>query len=199
MSHLGGAILDRPDFNTWMPDVWERLVREYNVRSVLDLGCGAGWATAWFLGQGLRAIGVEGDPAALAARRCDPVLAHDFTKGPLHLVETYDLCWCAEFVEHVEARYMANWMAAMQKCRLVCMTFAHPGQGGYHHVNEQLEGYWIERLRTAGFDHVPEETAKLRATGRGEPWGRPSLTFFRSRMFGYPDPSWLLDPIRRAP
>lgn len=194
--HLGGSHLDKPDFNTWVPDIWEQLIRRYEVKSVLDLGCGAGFSTAWFQGRAGRALGVEGDPNALLQRKCDAIISHDYTKGPFTPIDLYDLGWCSEFVEHVEERYMANWMATLQRCRYVCMTFAKPGQGGHHHVNEREEKYWLDRFKTAGFDHVPDETRRLRLTANGEAWGRPTLTFFRNRIVGHPDPGWLLDPFR---
>lgn len=179
--HLGGSYVTVPDQNTWMPDVWSRLIDDYSVQSVIDLGCGAGWSTEWFAARVAHVLGVEGDPAALQARRCDSIVAHDYTLGPLTTSEGYDLCWCAEFVEHVEARFEKNWLATMLRCRYVCMTFAVPGQGGHHHVNEQPESYWLRRFNEAGFEHVVTETERLRATSRGEPWGRPTLTFFQNR------------------
>ena len=63
---------------------------------------------------------------------------------------------------------------------MVAMTFATPGQGGHHHVNEQPESYWLAKFAAAGFEHVPEETAKMRATDKGAAWGRRTLTFFRN-------------------
>jgi SAM-dependent methyltransferase len=198
-AHLGGAHHDKPDFYTWLPDVWERLVLDYRIRSVIDIGCGAGFSTRWFEQRVDRVLGIEGDPAAHVAgvRRSDRMVRHDFTEGPFVPVDLYDLGWVAEFVEHVEAKYMANWMRALQACRYACITFARPGQGGHHHVNEQHEGYWIDRFKAVGFEHVPEETARLRASSSGgETWGRPTLTFFRNRVFGHPDPSWLLDAVR---
>jgi len=191
-AHLGGSHTNQPDFYTWLPDIWERLLLDYNIRSVLDLGCGAGFSTRWFQERGMRVLGIEGDPAALAVRRCDYIATHDFTLGPFTPIDTYDLAWCAEFVEHVEAKFMRNWMATLLKCRYVCMTFARPGQGGHHHVNEQDEPYWLERFNQAGFDHLSEETARMRATGPTAAWGAPTLTFFRSRAIGHPDPSWLI-------
>ncbi len=194
-AHLGGAHLDKPDFYTWLPDIWERLIVAYDVRSVLDVGCGAGFSTLWLRDRVGRALGIEGDPAAFAARKTDAVVLHDFT-APFVPVEAYDLAWCAEFVEHVEAKHMANWMAALQRARYVCMTFATPGQGGHHHVNEQTEDYWLVRFKMAGFEHVAEETARLRATSKGEPWGRPTLTFFRNRVLGRPEAARLLGAFR---
>jgi hypothetical protein len=112
-------------------------------------------------------------------------------------VDIYDLAWCAEFVEHVEQQHMANWMATLQRCRYVCMTFAVPGQHGHHHVNEQPEEYWLDRFHQAGFDHLADESASLRATADDEAWGRTTLTFFRNRVVGHPDPSWLLRPMKQ--
>jgi SAM-dependent methyltransferase len=180
-AHLGGSYLDHPDVYTFMPDVWDRLVLDYRVRSVLDVGCGAGFSTAWFLERVGRVLGIEGDRAAFAVRRCDPIILHDFAAGPFVPVDRYDLAWCAEFVEHVEERFIPHWMAALQRCRYVAMTFATPGQGGHHHVCERDEAFWLERFAAANFEHVAEETARLRASSRGETWGRRTLTFFRNR------------------
>jgi SAM-dependent methyltransferase len=180
--HLGGAILeDGGDRDTWMPDVWERLITDYAIRSVVDVGCGAGFSTRWFeerIGCA-NVLGVEGDPAAFDKRRSERIVLHDYTLGPFDPGHDFDLGWTSEFVEHVDARYVANWMASLRRCRFVCMTFAVPGQGGYHHVNEQPEEYWLEKFAAAGFEHVPKETARLRATSSGQVYGRPTLTFFR--------------------
>jgi SAM-dependent methyltransferase len=179
--HLGGASLSHADAFTWMPDIWERLIVEYGIKSMLDIGCGAGWTTQWFLDHGVHALGIEGDPGALAARCCDPIISHDFTTGPWEPRDRYSFGWSSEFVEHVEEQFISNWMRALQACQYACITFATPGQGGHHHVCERDEAFWLERFSTAGFDHVPEETAKLRATSKGETWGRRTLTFFRNR------------------
>ena len=93
----------------------------------------------------------------------------------------FDLGWTAEFVEHVEERFVPNWMQALQRCRYVCMTHATEGQGGDHHVLERSSDYWIAKFAEYGFAHVPEETARLRATSKGERWGRKTLTFFRNK------------------
>lgn len=185
--HLGGGRLDQPDDHTFMPDIWERLVDDYKISSVIDVGCGGGWTTKWFADHGVRAVGVEADPAALRVAQAQGVrlLPHDYTQGPLVPDDEFDLGWCAEFVEHVEDAFVDNWLATMKRCRFVCMTFATPGQGGYHHVNERPETYWLERFAAAGFEHVPEETARMRATDRGSPWGRRTLTFFRRKKLAH--------------
>ncbi len=163
-----------------MPDVWEHLIATFDIKSVIDVGCGAGFTTKWFKDRLGDAIGVEGDPEALKKAQC-PLVQHDYTVSEYDPKRDFDLGWCAEFVEHVEERYMPNWMATLMRCKYVAMTFATPGQGGYHHVNEQEELYWIHKaFRPYGFEHVPEVTAWMRSTSHGEAWGRPTLTFFKN-------------------
>lgn len=190
MRHLGGSYLDNPDTNTFVPDVWQRLRVDYGLYSFLSVGCGVGWDVEWWQKQAattgfglphIRAIGVEGDPEAFRKRRVDSLIWHDYTLGPWAPVEKYDLGWCAEFVEHVEACFIPNWMATLKACGLVVMTFATPGQGGYHHVNEQPEGYWLDQFDKYGFEYLPEVTRWMRATDGGGAWGRRTLTAFRNR------------------
>jgi hypothetical protein len=180
MRHLGGSYLDNPDTNTFVPDVWKRLAEDHQLRTMISVGCGVGWDIEWWSKHYETAMGVEGDPDALARARTPNVLWHDYVLGPLAPHVRYDLGWCAEFVEHVEAAFMANWMATLQACRMVVITFATPGQGGYHHVNEQPEAYWLERFAEYGFEPMPEVTRWMRATDAGGAWGRRTLTAFRN-------------------
>lgn len=184
--HLGGCYLDCPDNNTYCPDIWQKLADKYAIRSVLDVGCGAGWNTVWWHDRGYYAVGIEGWTAAIAATRMplERVILHDYTKGPLKVVtldgKPFDLAWCSEFVEHVEEQYLPNYMATFQCCHRVCLTYATPGQTGFHHVNEQPFEYWQYKMEQYGFKHCPEDTAWMRATDLGAAWGRKTLCLFRN-------------------
>lgn len=181
LEHLGGASLEVPDGNTFMPDVWQMLIDRYGIKSVVDVGCGAGWNTAWWHERGFYAVGIEGWPEAIAKTRMpmQRMIVHDYATGPLLLDRTFDLGWCSEFVEHVEERFVSNFIATFKCCRSVCMTYATPGQTGFHHVNEQELEYWVARMAENGFKHIESETARLRATDAWKaPWGRRTLTFF---------------------
>lgn len=137
--HLGGAYLDCNDANTFTPDIWQYLIDKYAIKSVIDVGCGAGWNTVWWHERGYYATGVEGWPEAIAKTRMpmQRMIVHDYTTGPLKALtedgQLFDLAWSSEFVEHVEERFIPNYMATFQCAKLVCMTYATPGQGGYHH------------------------------------------------------------------
>ncbi len=178
-THLGGC---RRDGHTFLPDVWDYLIAKYAVRSVVDIGCGYGCSTKYFLDKGLTVVGVEGFRPALDDNECPRqyLIEHDYTLGPLQVPQV-DLAWAAEFVEHVEARFRDNFLITFACARYVCLTHAVPGQGGYHHVNEQPTEYWLGELARYGFEHLPSETAFLRRGGEATPWGRRTLTFLRKR------------------
>lgn len=183
--HIGGSYKDG-DANTIMPDVWGYLIVKFGIKSMIDIGCGWGHTMEWFERFLVHSIGFDGDPNCINGNRMfgNAFLA-DFTQGPpnatiLNPAVCYDLAWAAEFVEHVDERYMDNYMAVFRQCRYVVITHAEPGQNGHHHVNCKDDAYWIEKFAEAGFIHDPKETAILRATDRWSAgWGRRTLMFFR--------------------
>lgn len=130
------------------------------VRSMLDVGCGPGGMVDLARKLGIQSFGVDGDTTI--NRGTLPVFIHDFTTGPVPLKRTFDLCWSVEFVEHVEEKYMDNFIQAFQACRFLMMTYAYPGQGGHHHVNEQDTPYWIDKMTQAGFIFEPQMTDGIR-------------------------------------
>ena len=181
LSHLGGTAIEG-DPMTFVPDVWEYLIKKFDLHSMIDIGCGVGKNARWFLEHGLSIYGVEGFPDYIrhTVLPLGRVFAHDYTKGPLTLAEIVDLGWSSEFVEHVEEQYVPNFMATFKCCRYVCMTHATPGQGGYHHVNEQPGDYWITRMQDAGFRHLEEDSAWMQSTGPNTHYGRRTLMLFQN-------------------
>ena len=167
--HVAGFI-HGGDPGTWCPAVWRRLIAERGIKSVMDLGCGEGHAIDWFLDNGIDAWGIDGSEAAIAlAANPDRIMWHDYQDGPCEWLGKVDLCWCAEFVEHISPQYLCNLQTTFRAARLVALTHAMPGQDGWHHVNCQESGYWIERMRDFGFAVDMEYSESLR-------WSAPAGT-----------------------
>jgi len=157
--HLGGYV-SGGDPATYFPEVWDDLGRYH--RSVIDVGCGDGAALAYFRGLGCEVLGVEGVP------QDDPdIVLHDYTAGPYVPDRTFDLCWSCEFVEHVDERYVPNFLETFRAARTVVMTHAFPGQPGQHHVNCQPPEYWVAMMLAAGFELDRERTLRLRSLAMG--------------------------------
>lgn len=129
------------------------------IKSMVDVGCGPGGMVELARSKGIDAYGIDGD---FTIQRKVPCHLHDFTTGHVDLGRTFDLCWCVEFVEHVEEKYMDNFIKVFQQCKYVMMTHAYPGQGGHHHVNEQPTQYWIDTLNKAGFVFEEDMTKHIR-------------------------------------
>lgn len=179
MEHLGGYLVGG-DPNTYMPDVWKELIRIDRIKSVLDVGCGTGENLKWFMGRGMRAVGIEGHPDAVRVAEANgiEVIRHDYTTGAFHYINDFDLGICTEFAEHVDQRHENNWLITLVACRAVLFTHGLPGQGGYHHVNCQTNKYWIDRFAEYGFRVDQEFTDRHRDASAV--WGRNTLTLFRA-------------------
>ena len=169
------------DPNTMCPELWEAFVRRYQIKSVIDVGCGEGYSTKYFHDLGVEVTGLEGGKLAIAASPVpELIVQHDFTKGPWVPPKPVDLIWCCEFVEHVEERFVPNFLATFAAGRYCLMTHAFPGQEGFHHVNCQPPEYWINRLAAIGFVYDETATLELRQMTQAKHVAR-SLLYFERR------------------
>ena len=158
--HLGGYSSGPiGDVATYFPNLWTWAIKLLDIRSVIDIGCGEGQSVEFFLNAGCEALGVEGyAPAVRKGRVADHIVLHDYTNGPYLPDRQFDMAWSCEFVEHVEEKYIDNFLATFSSARSVFMTYARPGQGGHHHVNEREEEYWVCKLTSCGFEMDRELT-----------------------------------------
>ena len=122
--------------------------------SVLDLGCGNG---AWLRGLadgGRRSVfGIEPEAQDRDDLQIDAdlILQSDLAR-PLDLHRRFDLALCLEVAEHIDAAGADTVVAnCVRHADLVLFSAAIPGQGGIHHVNEQLPEYWAGKFATHGY------------------------------------------------
>lgn len=154
-SHLGGHC------NVTHVDegVLNYLKKTFNVESLLDIGCGPGDMKLACEKLNISWKGIDGD------KNCknNYIINHDYTLGCLdHGNNTYDVGWSVEFLEHVEEKYIKNFMNCFSKCNIICVTHALPGKAGHHHVNCQFPEYWIKIFKDYGFEYSEEHTLKIR-------------------------------------
>lgn len=126
----------------------------FSINSVLDVGCGVGlWLKAYET-QGISDIlGIDGMwvPKENLVIGKDKFKTHDLT-APFSLGRKFDLVMCIEVAEHLRetaADTLVDSLAAHGD--LIMFSAAIPGQGGFCHVNEQFQDYWIARFRARGF------------------------------------------------
>lgn len=169
--HLGGN-MDGGDWATdFSADLFPWLVKTFNIQSLIDVGCAQGHALHSFKALGVqKLLGIEGLP--YNAQKCKvPVIVHDLTKGPC-IVEGYDWVWCSDVAEHIEEQYVGNLLATLANGKMLAMAQGGPTMthSGWHHVNNQPESYWIEKLKTVGFETDEELTKQARAQSTKGIW-----------------------------
>jgi len=161
-NHLGGCS-KRGDPATWTPQVWDTLIKMFDINSVLDVGCGYGHSTKYFSEKVEKVLGIEGSEKAIKDSLIkEKIIQHDYSEGSFVPNDIFDLIWCCEFVEHVEEIFMNNFLETFKKAKFIAMTYASPGQGGHHHVNEQPESYWIDAMKHHNFIFLEKETKELK-------------------------------------
>lgn len=156
--HLGGH-----EGETHLDDgALSYLINTFNIKSMIDIGCGPGGMIELAMDKGLAAWGVDGDDKV---ERSDKVKGriyiHDYAKGP-YIPDWFHLGWSVEFVEHVDKPFMPNFLETFKKCKYVAMTHALPNQPGHHHVNCMPFPYWAGVMEAIGFELLLEETNKMR-------------------------------------
>jgi hypothetical protein len=137
------------------------LIKEFNPKTLVDIGCGLGGTVQLALDNKISAIGIDGDYTIERGELTDKVLIHDYTQGTIDTAR-FDIGWSVEFLEHVEEKYLPNIFYTFQKCDIIFCTHAVPKQPGYHHVNCQTSEYWINKFKEYGFELLNEPTTKVR-------------------------------------
>ena len=184
--HLGGWAMGG-DGGTYYPKMWSFLIKNYNIKSVLDIGCGRGYSTRFFKSLGCSVKGIDGSKKAqeLFLMSKDEFILHDFSQNSIYIDEKFDLGWSCEFVEHVEEQFIPNFIEAFKKCKYIAMTFAEKGQGGHHHVNENDHKYWIKKFNDYNFSFLYDQTMELRSKAMEDKEERlkdPTNPFFISHF-----------------
>ena len=167
-THLGGFLVggDKAGISK---NLWNFMLGILGVRSFLDVGCGRGYSTKYFMDKGADVLCVEGSHEAVTSSLlpADRVVEHDFSLGPWWPEKTYDACWSVEFLEHVGRHYSPNYLATLNSCALLFVTRSQ--WGGWHHVEIHPEWWWIGRLSKVGFiysEHLTEVVRKQAANER---------------------------------
>jgi len=173
-SHLGG--FTEIDMHGISPAVWKYAVTEWNVQSVIDVGCGKGVSTSWFVTHGLRTECVEGSHDAIEQSIVPDksiLTEHDFSRGPWWPGKTFDMVWSVEFLEHVNLQFHYNYISTFRKAAILMVTSSR--WGGWHHVEIHGDEWWIRKYESYGFRYDEALTKVIRKTASEE---RASNTTF---------------------
>ncbi len=147
-----------------LPKMMTYLLQTFNIKSIIDIGCGFGFHSRFFKDVfNVEVLGIEGSQKIVELSIIpDDIVCHDYTTGAYKPDKIYDLGWSIEFVEHIDEQHTHNFLRTFQNCKYFIMTHAIPGQAGHHHVNCKDSQYWIDLMNEYGFDLLQDVTIGCR-------------------------------------
>lgn len=188
------------------------LQTHFGIKSMLDIGCGTGGMQDIAKAHNILWFGVDGDNTlkpndyvllhdfttdaflrSKISQGSSPIAIgeiRDITIGELgdeavnlNEVESIDLAWSVEFLEHVEEKYMRNYMEAFTLCKYVIITAAPPNYPGHHHVNCKLSDYWIGAFAANGFEYDHKISMEVRnVSTMKKPFMQRTGMFFKRHL-----------------
>ena len=174
--HLGGHF----NISNLDTGLFDYLKKKFNVKSMLEVGCGLGEQTDYAVRSGVDSIGIDGDYTV--SRSNNNFIICDLTQEVPTVDRSFDLVWSIEFVEHLHEQFAPNFMKLFQQGQYAVITHAFPGQKGHHHVNCQQSIYWVNMFHDYGFNYDPDETREMKKHSTMQfPWIRDSGLFFKKR------------------
>jgi hypothetical protein len=145
----------------------------FHPTSVVDLGCGTGdWLSVWSETAGCSIRGFDGKWVPQDSL-CIPSQAFNEADFCAHVPDlgASDLAMCLEVAEHVPPNIGTQFVAALcNSSNVVVWSAAVPGQGGYGHVNEQYQDYWVSMFANHGY--IPFDLVRPKI------WMHPSVSWW---------------------
>lgn len=159
------------------------IIARYRLRSVIDLGCNAGYWLAQCLQLGIDdVLGVDGDNMLEHLVIPETKFCVGDLRYSIFVDRVRDLAICVEVAEHVPEEYgdvLINTICSVSQ--RVLWSAAPPGQTGYQHINCQTPTYWRSKFLSHGW----EEDEEVAAFARTQPiiwYYRDNLTAYRSKV-----------------
>src|ERR1700756_91995 len=157
------------------------LLQTLGIRSVLDVGCGAGAWLSVYSHYGVSDIlGVDGayvrkESLLIAAQAFKP---HDITQ-PFDLGRQFDLVQCLEVGEHIPKLASTTLVENLVRhSKLVLFSAATPGQGGENHVNEQPHEFWRQLFNSRGYKPFDFIRPSIKGFSDVERWYRYNVVLY---------------------
>ena len=153
--------------------VTDHLLKELEISSVLDVGCGQGaWLSVWKKNGVENVFGLDGHYVDRKKLMVDEAnfLAHDLSED-LALNKQFSLVQSLEVAEHISENHAKTFVNNLVKhSDFILFSAAPPGQGGDNHINEQPYEYWRKLFSEHSYDVIDWVRPKLKNNPNVERW-----------------------------
>ena len=157
-----------------------KILKEINCGSIIDLGCGPGLYSKVFINENFDCQCYDGNPHT--PEESDNLCSVLDLSEPFDLNKKYDCVLSLEVGEHIPKQYETIFIDNLlnHSNKVIILSWATIGQGGYGHVNEQPNNY-IESLFTPhGYTRNLEYEKRLRDSAHWW-WFKNTIIFFEKK------------------
>ena len=158
-------------YREWEINLAQAFVKEYNIKSMIDFGCGIGsYLEGAYLSGVKDLFGIEYNYELARPFIVEEVLANIIREDICHpnlfktvIKRPYDVSWSVEVAEHIDPNGSEAFAKNLvdSSSRIIALTAAPPGQAGTNHINLRPKEYWIEMIEGMGASYSHEETQKV--------------------------------------
>jgi len=135
----------------------ESIMELYDIKTVVDIGCGAGRYTKQFIEAGVSCTGYDGNP--LTPEMTDGLCSVLDITEPVDIGK-FDLVFCLEVAEHIPEEFTDVFLKNLYDASdwLLVISWATVGLEWEGHVNCRNNDYVIDKLASFGFTFDAEGT-----------------------------------------
>lgn len=169
---------DREKGGICEPTIVPSIIKLFNIKTAVDIGCGNGAYTKQFIQNGIDCIGFDGSLFT-------PVITNgvglvlDFSRSVN--IGKFDIVLSLEVGEHIPAKYSGIYLDNL--CRaakdLICLSWSPREDEVFGHCNCQKNDYVINEMTKRNFNFDPETTKYMRDQVIAWNHFRDSLMFFK--------------------
>ncbi len=136
--------------------------KHFQPKSLVDLGCGCGVYSDFFIKKGLTVLAIDGVLPPSEESFSVPIEVRDLTAPIENIWEKFDLTICLEVAEHIPEEFLSPFLENItQFSDTLVLSAAPPFQRGHHHVNEQPKKYWKAKLQQVNFAYNRKWTGQF--------------------------------------
>ncbi len=131
------------------------LIKWFNPKSVVDVGCGIGSWLKVFADNNVSITGIDGTYVNKKLLYIDEknFIEHDLRK-PLDLGRKFDLVISLEVAEHLPPENADDFVKSLASLGdTIIFSAAIRGQGGHKHLNENDPAYWQKKFEKLGYTY----------------------------------------------
>ncbi|MCK9424090.1 MAG: class I SAM-dependent methyltransferase [Bacteroidales bacterium] len=162
-------------------EIVPQLIKWFNPKSVIDVGCGLGTWLAIFKQHGVGTVfGIEGNHINKDLLIIDEseLFIADLENG-FEVNRKFDLAISLEVAEHLSPEAADSFVNALTRLSdYIVFSAAIPGQGGQNHINEQWLDYWQSKFNDKGFLGFDEIRPIFWNNPKVEWWYKQNMVIF---------------------